>query len=992
MKDNPIVPLDTQQLRIKLTHELSDTSFTEKLSKQTSHARRITLLASRAKNEFESDPLTTLSVAQEVLLEKKLITAATHAPFQPLPKKIRRPGTAAELALHTSLRDVLHQNIYLLRDSSDPETLGRGFLILAIVLEGGVLSRRELQGFLTTAAEQGLRVMGELRYVNAPSQLEGGKTLDNRRVHLSPLMRALLLRQTPESLRQLAADPDSALTHLGNASGIPKLRLAAAQRAMASYSEHILMLPLWLLSWMRHDAIYSSSLVENCWLRLNGYAGDARSAPAAPSHMERQQEVGELDSSDEEDGGSQTPKEAGSSFDLTLPDANDPVFSHIGRILRQNGASPVKTKTLIAELSSSFNRIGRNFPAAPQLYEWLISLHDQFKACSTIRLNFFAIAHRLLAYCGDTGLDELTQEDLDLIREQLLEDGLSASTISNVAGALNHLTRFLGQQGINTTLKPITTGNAVAQANARILLPKDIQETLEFLLSARCRLAPNCRRAAQNLVTLCFHTGLRRQEALHLNWQQVRGSPADICVRNTVSNRLKTISSRRNIPYQLLDLHQGSIHHQIRRSDCSLIVKPDVSMSNEEMEPGSDYHRNFGESLAREIHRTFRTLTGDDHITLHSLRHSCATTLLLLLMARRFRLHELTSAIPFLGDILTPEAEQLVRQLICPNSYQNDGELAAVRDVLGHSSESMTLAHYVHALDILRFAALRGEWLDDASTIGSAAGLSDYLCRQHPLDKLLLKLESRSPLQVTVFLADESPRYTEVGDGASQLIRQMTVASMKIRDEAQINSFLIKAGHPGLSAEGIQALKDRKRHIEPLAINFLSNKSSATSIRNIMPDYRWRDEAIWFCENILRKESQMPEIEALKLRLSLSISIHDFLLNTVQIGSSVIRIPDLSKLKSVDIVCASLLGDISKNQRYFTWKKSAKSHRRKFVSRQWVEAELGRNSKSQTTIFLKLDIHNPFSSMNTDEDKTIRNPLSVFAWTMAAYFILSGPS
>lgn len=993
MNENSIIPLDTRQLRNRLTYELNDSSFTEKLCKQPSHARRLTLLASRAKNEFESDPISTLSVAQDLLLEKKLITAATHAAFQPLPKKIRRPGTAAELALYSSLREVLHQKLYLLKNNAHVEELAGGFLVLALIFEGGLLSRREIQGFLTAAADQGLRVMGGLRYVNIPSQQEGGYTLDSRRVHLSPALRALLLRQTPAGLLALAASPDKALRYLGRSVGIPKLGFTAARNAMAAHCEHCLLLPLWLITWMCHDGNHSSSLVEDCWLRLNGYQNDPTSKTTANSHTAYAKNTVALDGCDGGDEESATVQESGPSFDPTQPDANDHLFAKIGRILRQPGASPVETRRLIAELTPLFDEIGKTFPSAPLLHDWLLALHDNLKSCSTIRLNFFAIAHRLMAYCGDTGLDMLTQEDIDLIREQLVEDGLSSSTVSNISGALNHLIRFLVQKGINTTLTPVATGIAVARANARILQPKDIKETIEYINSARCRLAPNHRRATQDLLVLCFHTGLRRQEALHLQWRQVKGLTADICVRNTVANRLKTISSRRNIPYQLMNLHTGTIQHHLNRIEGGLVIQPAASQNSTPMAPGSDEHRKFGDTITRELHSIMEKLTGDSQITLHVLRHSCATIILLLLMARRHRLHEHISNIPFLQDILDSEAEQLAKDLICPEAYQNDAELAAVRDVLGHASESMTLAHYVHALDILRFATLSGEWVKDASKIGTASGFSDYLCKQHPLDVLLLKQERKSHIKVTAFEKSNCIRFSESDDKAGQLLRQLTAVSIGKDNPELLRSLLRKTGKQDISQSDVRFIIEFGDYIQPLTTNFLKKRDTPRTLRELMPLARGREVALRLCDNILLGESSLEHDELLYYRQNLVNSIHDVLQNSTKIGSGVIRIPNIFTLRSYEFLCCHLMGTQADLQRLFIWKKKSGSHQRTYVSLKEVESMLLDKTQSHQTVFAKLDVAREQSDSTHESECTEhRSPLSTLVWVMATYYLLhAGP-
>jgi integrase len=761
---------------------------------------------------------------------------------------------------------------------------------------------------------------------------------------------------------------------------------------MAAHCEHVLMAPLWLLSWMRHEAIYSSCLVEDCWLRINGYAQPEKPEDARASRISPKPRTDNFDGEVQEEGHDSLPSEnEDAAYDPVQPDANDPAFAQIGRILRQGDAVPATTRGAIMALSPAFDELGRTFPAAPVLHAWLIALHDVCQKCSTIRLNFFAIAHRLLAYCGDTSLADITQEDIELVREQLVEDGLGASTISNISAALNSLIRFLGQSGINGSLAQIPTGVAVAHANARIFHPLEIREVVELLSSARCKLAPNHRRAAQDLVVLCFHTGLRRQEAMHLGWHAVKGAPADILVRNTVGNRLKTIASRRAIPYGLLDLHESHIRHPLRRADSGMVIHIDATAKTVEMVPGSDRHRIFSEAIVREIHRMFRRLTGDDMATLHTLRHSCATTLLVLLLARRFKLHDIAPAIPWLQDILTPEAEQAAKDLICPESYQGDMELAAVRDVLGHASEAMTLAHYIHALELLRFALLRGEWIDDISAIGAAGGFSEHLCRQHTLDTLIGRLEKKSSLKITTFAKVDYDRYAEEYDKGSDLMRQMAIASSFRGDEAQTVSLLQRARHPYPSMSLVRSMMELRIGIEPMALRFLSGTNRASTLRSLMPISKWRDEALSFCDNIVAEETLWDDDERSFFRHCLCESIHEVLSNGTRLGSSVVRLPDENVLKALDSVCRHIIGVALERQSFFLWRKSGTSHVREPISLKRTKSLLSKDPGASPTLFVKLNFSTNLQVSAPDARRPkSRNALSTLTWVMATYYILYG--
>jgi integrase len=954
---------------------------------------RIALLASKATQLTPADLAVTLMLAQERLVEAGLLSRATCVVLEPPPRRRHQPGTAEQLSLHDELRRYLHQACLALspkRVAEEPECPRRRLLLLAAVLEGGILSRRELSAFLTSADSQGLRVMGALRYVNTPGQAGGGETLDNRRVHLSPLLRALLLSQTPDALRELAGNPDRALREVARQMGRPRLTLTQVFDATSAYCEHGLRLPLWLLSWMRHNGIYSSALVEENLLRLNRYmTPEAASAPdQKPLRRNRAARIslseGRIESTKSDNEEHLMPTD-----DLE-PDPDDTLFRDIGRILRAPGATPRATKPQIAALRAAFDRLADEVPAASMLYDWLLDLHDHFTKASTIRLTFFAVASRLLAYAGELTTETITQEDLSLLREQLLEEGIASSTLNNVAVALNHLIRFLNKTR-GEPLAPVPTGIAIAEANARILTPQDLREVLDLIASARCLLPPNYRRPAQSLLLLAFHAGLRRQEALHLDWRLIQGEPADILVRNSVSNRLKTLSSTRNVPAALLDIHHHILPYRLTTRPHGLVIQPELTPKSRPFIPGDPGHVKFGEALVREVHRALQQITGDERITLHTLRHSCATLLLLLLLAQRFDLYALSEDFPFLKDVLTPGAEEMVKLLICPTSYQDDGELAAVREILGHSSETMTVSHYVHALDIFRVAALRPAWLDDKLAIGRAAGASDYLIAQHSLEDLLARQERRSLIGVTEFSCNLAPRYELERDHASHLISQMGAVSVKLRGLEELGQLLKRTGHPVLNMAELERLQARKTFIEPAALAFLSTKSRATGLRSIMPASRCRDEAIGYCHHMLEGEAGLTHDERKYYRQSLADSVCRVLLSETRIASSTIRVPDLVTFGALEMVSRQVLGVSPDHHRYFRWKKTGKSHRQVPIAAEQVLRSLMMNKGSRPALFATLKVPALASLRDSNgQPPRMRNPLTTLTWVMASYYVLYG--
>lgn len=934
---------------------------------------KIYLLVNEAKSDHSMELPALIMAAQDVLVESGILPESRHFVYQPPPEKLHlHINSGDSLSRHKELTDFLRsqcQQLSMFNKETEPCELTPGLLVLALVLECGILSKAELSSALTSAAELGLRKMGELNYLQVPSKIEGGKLMDSRRVYLSPLTTVLLLRMSRSSLLALALFINKSLKALSNLLGW-RLSIYQITSAMSAHAEHYHRIPLWLLSWMRHDGIYSSSITEDCWLRLNRYHTNEINS--------------EIDLSQSDDFRDDNPSNPAS------PIADDPLFGKIGHILRYESNDTALTKISILRLEPEFRQLAIRYPAAGQLFQWLIALHDQYNKTSTIRLNFQAVAHRLLALCGETPLHELTQDDFHYLLEQLQEDGLASSTQSNVASALNNLIRFLNR-AFGTSFSPLPTGLAISIANARVMSPPDIRSCLDYLSSARCRLAPNYRQPAQDLIYIAFQTGLRRQEALHLDGSRIVGMPSILQVRNTKANKLKSNASSRDIPLDLLHRHNDTLDYTFAPPKDGLLIQPKQTMKSLPLEPGSPNHLKSGDMLINEVHRTFRAITGDSQLTMHSLRHSCATTLLLLLLARRFRLHELTELIPYLADILDPDSEQLARKWLCPGPYENDGELASIRDLLGHSSEKMTLAHYVHVLDILRLAIIRRDWLADKKEIARAAGFSDYMLTKHPLSTLLNKLIASTDIEVTVFEPDDRPRYSIEADQASQMVREMTAVSLRAKGPEDLCNLLSLAGKPSRSLDSARTYIKRRELIEPMAIAFLSNKSTATTLRDLIPVSSWRDEAIWLCDNIISMWSIFDRDERNYHYQILSEDIYRLLSNVVQISSSTIRIVNRADLMSFERVCSGLLNVTLNDQEFFIWRKKGKSHIRENVAASKVIESLMNNDISIPGLFARVVVMKPNSlTTRNDVDRQLleRSYLSTLSWVFGCFYIL----
>lgn len=915
-----------------------------------------------------------LVIAEKALAEAGLISQVSHqiAPLPPQP--LHKPR-----AVHEFLRDY-----HVVAEALDRECrqsvrqplagrlaagLREALLVAALIIDCGTLSPKELRAGLRSMAREGIIVMRGLYYANAPHAEAGGEIRDARRIWLSERTVALASGLTREEMEKIANHLPRAMKPLARSLDMPRLNPSRLMLAAAAHVEHELLAPLWLLLWMQHrSGVYSSALVEDCLARVNGLkprqpgtmAGCSSQDPPKPDPADPITSSQDQDPDHEEDASDDAEEAA---------EASQEGFGRIGPILR-SAAGKADAEAKLRELDPTIRQEAARHPAMLELYEWLMHLLSLPLKPSTIRQNFHSVASRLLALCPTQSLSSLTREDWLFVAEEIVDTGLAASTYSNVSNALNKVASYLGQDLRLPTMTP------VALANAWILSPSQLQAALEFCESERGRIPADYREAAKGLLNLAAHTGLRRQEALNLVGDNIRGGkPPLLQVRNSAWSSLKTRSSERDVYLELIGLYSNRPDLPSTAPLGHLLIRPE---GNTELPPGSDAHRRFGEELVRCVHRVLTTVTKGE-VTLHSLRHTAATQVFLALMADRFQLYRLTEQLPFLEDVLAPEAVAEIRRLLCPDSYVDSLELEIVRDLLGHSSAAMTLAHYIHALDILRLGMLSPMWSRDIEVIGGAAGLSAYKIRHASLSSLMDQVCRNSLLPITPLEPDTQKPYRLSSDRTHDHLVDMALL-IKCSSREELEAALVKSGrHP--SREYWSAARARLREIEPHALRLKSNKSQANCLLDLHPDVT-PEVIIQLCDHLFDGEEGLDEDERLYHRQLLARDIGRTLRNAVTLRSGCIRLRSFEDLEAVEAVAYALTGKRANCQFFERRKQKGKL----------VETPIQRDKAAQLLNaampdYIPAGLHVILGIM---PDGRERSPLVDVAWFLAAFYALYG--
>lgn len=319
---------------------------------------------------------------------------------------------------------------------------------------------------------------------------------------------------------------------------------------------------------------------------------------------------------------------------------------------------------------------------------------------STAYQQLTSIGRDLLSTFDEQHLLELTTEDFHSAYESILERAPSAITRKNKA---DFLRRFHAHAADVLGVAPVKLQNVdegfFALPDANVLTEIEYQILYQFLDSKKA-VSPVSH--AQLIVfILGYRCGLRISEVQYIQlaelqypWIQkvlpldkkdrLRSCAATLLVRDDAFKKLKSVSSQRQLPlnllmsdeerFELLNYHQvqskklgnGKVKNKYLFSEDSINAEP----------------MNFMD-LQRGLHELMRQLTGDMQLRFHHLRHSFAS-------------HALQAVQKSVAPLQLPEhwQDQLLQGISRKHLHQ-------ISDYVGHNNAGVTLHHYTHNLDCL---------------------------------------------------------------------------------------------------------------------------------------------------------------------------------------------------------------------------------------------------------------------------------------------------
>ena len=341
-------------------------------------------------------------------------------------------------------------------------------------------------------------------------------------------------------------------------------------------------------------------------------------------------------------------------------------------------------------------------------------------AITTAKAYFICVAKRLGGRLGDSSPETFEPEILENLYTEILEDADQASGQQKqkryIARALNEFHHYLVREFNIPTINArevLGHGKGLVPVDANFLQLDEYERIFNALpafvklkhstIPAQDKLG----RLAQLVFMLAFKCGLRRMEVLKLKSVDLNeANPSELLIRPSAARRLKTKSSTRKLPLYAL----------LSDEELTLLKVWKVERANQHPE-NAPVHEQFlfgipeltalgmPEVVSQDllfpiIHDAMRSVTQDNTLRFHHLRHSFACwTMMRLMLSDVPKIPILFPKQPKSQDYLNESSA--FRQKLYGNSELTRKNIYAVASLLGHSGPEISLEHYIHCCDVL---------------------------------------------------------------------------------------------------------------------------------------------------------------------------------------------------------------------------------------------------------------------------------------------------
>jgi integrase len=283
-----------------------------------------------------------------------------------------------------------------------------------------------------------------------------------------------------------------------------------------------------------------------------------------------------------------------------------------------------KLKTIQRQIDDGLPTPDASLTVSQLLARWYddVLRHQVSESASS---NYKSVAdNHIVPTLGRKKVVTLTPLDVDRLLSQKLDSGLSPSTVRRIRAVLSQaLSQGIRWGVVVRNVAALSQSPKVPRREGRTLTPQQARSLLESLKGHRNEV----------LYALMLSTGLRRGEALGLQWKDFDPDSGVLLIRRSLKREggvltvgdTKTSKSRRavNVPPQLIGLLKA---HKARQAEERLALGKTWQNS------GFMFTTSIGTPIdPRNLNREFRIVCnaaglGDWHP--HELRHSAASLML----------------------------------------------------------------------------------------------------------------------------------------------------------------------------------------------------------------------------------------------------------------------------------------------------------------------------------------------------------------------------
>lgn len=630
-------------------------------------------------------------------------------------------------ALHTSIKNSSVNNL------SEGSVWGQ--LILSAIFHGGLINSQLLISFVKSISTSEKYHLSK-RYLDLTPTWQGNEEVEYRRWFFDPLTELIAIKYQDVIKNQnllkvsgkwIASRANEILKQHLPKSELPRGITELLEAAGVRYSIH---LPPFLVSYSQRKSL-SHSLQLTTWGRL---AKEIKQKQEEVDLSQWQKTI-EIDDSEE-----------------MLSFFVDKKLTEIRDCLKTDRADRAKQNLTAVLINSTSETTGYYY----LLTDWLRSLLNKSKnrgaplKVSTLRGYLSTIGRRLAEELNEQTLDKMSAEEFEDAYSVILDSLESRGLKRKVARIVFQFHQFIADKYQVVAIEYYATlgvSFSPVPVDANLVWVDEYYQILSFLENSNLiEIHPDLAEIAQLLFILGYRCGLRRMEALKLRIVDFQnGHRAHLVIRPHQERRLKTKNSQRLIPlYALLTEEE---FHRLERWRIRRVEQEAYSNSSEYLFaiPSKNFDSVPQELVFPILHSAMRSVTGDDKLRYHHLRHSFASLTLLRLMASTY-----SAPISFFKK-MPRQANEIkfsteFREQLLPVQGPTRKYLYAVGRLLGHSGPDISLEHYIHILDILLYQQMQLAFPASNDLLVSATPLpvsTSYRHLVHGTEELLYRARKR---------------------------------------------------------------------------------------------------------------------------------------------------------------------------------------------------------------------------------------------------------